>query len=388
MHMSAATPEPDEEAELASPGESAAEPDEWRSALSARISEVRASEAEAEELSKQLAHVKHAFVLVFDVDTEEEAVYIMDVEEQRGVVLAFETKYDAEQYARSLEVLDADGGRLDDGGSEMSVQALDLEVLVVSSREADFRVAMVFDGDLSIGTAGSDEAGVLGADAAGLNLTEAGLLIGETGDEDAQYVTIAVTMVPEDMYAGRSSADFIDPEEDEMYVLVHDAGTADAQYFAIGLVNQSESVACFKTEEVALSFCRALLASGATLPVPRAVMLGELREDVAASESGRKVCIVDSLADLLASQGVEGIDEMDADTDELLDALEAAEGGGGYKISSSFVITDEAGEVVGVIAADCIGADGCSVSKTPAVREMLDRLFQDDAESDGPPGGA
>ena len=95
MHMSAATPEPDEEAELASPGESAAEPDEWRSALSARISELRASEAEAEELSKQLAHVKHAFVLVFDVDTEEEAVYIMDVEEQRGVVLAFETKYDA-----------------------------------------------------------------------------------------------------------------------------------------------------------------------------------------------------------------------------------------------------------------------------------------------------
>ena len=52
-------------------------------------------------------------------------------------------------------MLDADGGRLDDGGSEMSVQALDLEVLVVSSREADFRVAMVFDGDLSIGTAGS-----------------------------------------------------------------------------------------------------------------------------------------------------------------------------------------------------------------------------------------
>ena len=44
--------------------------------------------------------------------------------------------------------------------------------------------------------------------------------------------------------------------------------------------------------------------------------------------------------------------------------------------------------MVGVIAADCIGADGCSVSKTPAVREMLDRLFQDDAESDGPPGGA
>ena len=47
MHMSAATPEPDEEAELASPGESAVEPDEWRSALSARIAQLRASEAEA-----------------------------------------------------------------------------------------------------------------------------------------------------------------------------------------------------------------------------------------------------------------------------------------------------------------------------------------------------
>lgn len=394
MHMGAATPEPDEEAELASPGESAVEPDEWRSALSARIAQLRASEAEAEELSKQLAHIKHAFVLVFDVDTEEEAVYIMDVEEQRGVVLAFETKYDAEQYARSLEVLDVDGGqdggRLDDGSAEMSVQALDLEVLVVSSREADFRVAMVFDGDLSFSTAGSDEAGVVGADGAGLNLTgDAGLLLAETGDEAAQYVTIAVTMVPEDMYAGRSSADFIDPVVDDMYVLVHDAGTADAQYFAIGL-KQSECVACFKTEDVALSFCRALLASGATLPVPRAVMLGELREDVASAESGRKVCIVDSLTDLLASQGVEGIDDIDADADAdaLLDAFEAADGGGGHKVSSSFVITDEAGEVVGVMAADCIGADGCSVSKTPAVREMLDRLFQDDAESDGPRGGA
>ena len=52
-----------------------------------------------------------------------------------------------------------------------------------------------------------------------------------------------------------------------------------------------------------------------------------------------KVCIVDSLADLLASQGVEGIDEMDADTDELLDALEAAEGGGGYKVSPSLLVT-------------------------------------------------
>ena len=399
MHMVAATPEPDEEAEFASPGEwrrssadegstSAAEPDEWRSALSARIAEVRASEAEAEQLSKGLAHIKHAFVLVFDVDTEDEAVYIMDVEQQHGVVLAFETEGDAEEYARSLEALDMDSARVvAHGGSETSVQALDLEVLVVSSREANFRVAMVFDGDLSFSSSSSgsaaDELGVFELDGAGLPFTgEAGLLFTETasGDEDeaAEYVTIAVSMVPEDMYAGRSSADFIDPEVDEMFVLVHDTGTADAQYFSIAL-NQSECVACFKTEGVALSFCRTLLASGATLPVPRAVMLDELREDVGSAESRRKVCIVDSLAELLASHGAEGVDGA-------ADGAGAQHGGSG-KVSSSFVITNESGEVVGGMAGDCIGAGGCSVSKTPAVRDMLDRLFNDDAESDGPEEG-
>ena len=270
--MVAATPEPDEEAEFASPGEwrrssadegstSAVEPDEWRSALSARIAEVRASEAEAEQLRKGLAHIKHAFVLVFDVDTEDEAVYIMDVEQQRGVVLAFETEGDAEEYARSLEALDMDNARVVHGSSETSVQALDLEVLVVSSREANFRVAMVFDGDLSFSSSSSgsaaDELGVFELDGAGLPFTgEAGLLFTETAsgdkDEAAEYVTIAVSMVPEDMYAGRSSADFIDPEVDEMFVLVHDTGTADAQYFSIAL-NQSECVACFKTEGVALT---------------------------------------------------------------------------------------------------------------------------------------
>lgn len=369
---------------------SAVEPDEWSSALSARIAEVRASEVEAEQLSKGLAHISHAFVLVFDVDTEDEAVYIMDVEQQRGVVLAFETRYDAEEYARSLEALDMDNARVVHGSSETSVQALDLEVLVVSSREANFRVAMVFDGDLSFSASSSgsaaDELGAFEPGGTGLPFTgEAGLLFTETasGDEDeaAEYVTIAVSMVPEDMYAGRSSADFIDPEVDEMFVLVHDTGTADAQYFSIAL-NQSECVACFKTEGVALSFCRTLLASGATLPVPRAVMLDELREDVGSADQRRKVCIVDSLAELLASHGAGGIDGIDGGVDGA-DALD----GGEARVPSSFVITDESGEVVGGMAGDCINADGCSVSKTPAVRDMLDRLFNDEAESDGPEEG-
>ena len=152
--MSTAAPEPEDDAEAA--GEDLAfRPEDW-SALSSRISEVKEAEEESAALKQKLSRISHAFVLVFDVDTEDEAVYIMDVEDEQGVVLAFETKSDAEEYARSLEALDMDAARQLQDSVETSVQALDLEVLVVSSREADFRVAMVFDGDLSIRTSGGE----------------------------------------------------------------------------------------------------------------------------------------------------------------------------------------------------------------------------------------
>ena len=218
--------------------ESALQPEEWRSALSARINEVRQAEAEVEQLKRSLAHISSAYVLVFDVDTEDEAVYIMDVEQQRGVVLAFELQHDAEEYARSLEALDLDSARVVHGSSETSVQALDLEVLVVSSREADFRVAMVLDGDLSIHTSAGGAAGCavegLGplssadgpASADELSSTGGlgdfispwdfispgwplfnGMVPGQAADEEPpESVTIAVSMVPEDMYAGRCGA--------------------------------------------------------------------------------------------------------------------------------------------------------------------------------------
>lgn len=162
-----------------------------------------------------------------------------------------------------------------------------------------------------------------------------------------------------------------------MFVLVHDAGTMDAQYFSIA-VNRTDCVACFKNEDTALGFCRALLASGATLPVPRAVMVDDLREDVSSGGAGRDVCLVHSFAEMLAAN--DG-DKVDGDTDG--DGRDGAGAdGASAELQSSFIITDSSGEVVGGMEGGCVSAGGCSVStEAPLVREMLDRLFH--AESDG-----
>ena len=139
----------------------------------------------------------------------------MEVEDDKGVVLAFESREDADTYANSLAVMEAD----DPDYEQASVQALDLEALVVSSHEADFRVAIVFSGDLSV-TPGS------GGDSPSLIMRRGP---GAAGGPPPDAVTIAVTLVPEDMFEGRTSDDFIDPAVDSVWVLVHDAGTADAQ---------------------------------------------------------------------------------------------------------------------------------------------------------------
>ena len=93
-----------------------------------------------EQLQTRLESMDMAWVLVFDADTEEEAVYSMEVDEEEGshVVLAFEDKLEAERYAVSL--------REEAYSSDASVQALDVEALVVTSRDADFRVGIVFKG--------------------------------------------------------------------------------------------------------------------------------------------------------------------------------------------------------------------------------------------------
>ena len=109
----------------------------------------------------------------------------MEVEAGQGVVLAFESNYDAERYARSLRVMEGEA----EDYEEASVQALDLEALVVSSHEAGFGVATVFAGDLQVTSA-----------------AELPYIMRESGVEPPPgAVTIAVTLVPEDMYEGKTS---------------------------------------------------------------------------------------------------------------------------------------------------------------------------------------
>ena len=81
-------------------------------------------------MQQRLVSMEHAWVLVFDADTEDEAVYSMEVDEDGDshVVLAFEDRDEAERYAVSL--------REEAYSGDASVQALDVEALVVTSRES------------------------------------------------------------------------------------------------------------------------------------------------------------------------------------------------------------------------------------------------------------
>ena len=104
-------------------------------ALSERIEAVQ----ESESVQVRLEALPCAWVLVFDADTEDEAVYSMPIgdEESEHLVLAFEDREEAELYALSL----CDGSPLDYAGySVAAVQGLDVEALVVTSRDAEFQV--------------------------------------------------------------------------------------------------------------------------------------------------------------------------------------------------------------------------------------------------------
>ena len=175
-------------------------------------------------MQERLEALPCAWVLVFDADTEEEAVYSMEVEEQSDmhVVLAFEDREEAELYALSLSEADP----LETAGYDgvASVQGLDVEALVVTSRDADFSVGVVFRGDLL--RHGLTD--VTGGAAAPLI----------TGGVDEIYpatprVSVSITMVPDSVFEGRTADDFLDPSEDPVWVLVHDEGTGDADLFSV-----------------------------------------------------------------------------------------------------------------------------------------------------------
>lgn len=202
------------------------------------------------------------------------------LQEDQHVVVAFEDRREAESYAATLgeEIVD---------GSEASVQALDLEALVVSSREADFRVGIVFEGDLKLGPGESTQ----------------GMLITAGGpSRQVNPLTIGLTMVPDQMYADRSTADLLDPNEDEVWVLVHDLGTGDASYFTVS-VNGTDSIVCFQSEEASCKCCTALREKGAPVPEPRAMFLEEILDTLDIDADDLEVCLVDEVLEIFGEEG-------------------------------------------------------------------------------------
>ena len=236
--------------------------------LSSRICALDRTELLGETVRK----LGHAFVLVFDADTVDEGVYVMDVpesgEQQPGgsrheAVVAFETRADAEHFAHALKAIDA--GRV---FRSLSVEGLSIESLVVASRDADMRVAVVF-------------------------ATAAGAPSGK----------ISPTLVPPDLFAGVSSADVLGSADDEVWVLEHDGGTADAQLYSVTL-DGTASVICFKDRVSADTCCRAIAERGEAVPRPTRMVLADvfasMSEELLAGDAD--VCVVDEVEEVFLDE--------------------------------------------------------------------------------------
>lgn len=248
-------------------------------ALASRIQTVR----EADAVQERLEALPCAWVLVFDADTEDEAVYSMELasDPDAHVVLAFEDRTEAEAYALALS-----SDPLEDGYDAVaSVQGLDVEALVVTSRDADFKVGVVFGGDLLSGEVDSrsSSSSSMGG-GSGLSASAPMITGGVASGLGSLYpsspppsVSISITMVPDACFEGRTADDFLDPTEDPVWVLVHDEGTGDAQLFSMAL-NGTASVICFKDEEAADRCSTALRLKGSAQASAHALYLEDLLE--------------------------------------------------------------------------------------------------------------
>jgi len=310
------------------------------SALRDRMISVRANA----EREKRFMALPSAWVIVFDADTEEEAVYSMEIdqghgEEEQHVVLAFEDATDAERYAASL----AD----EPFASPATVQQLDFEALVVTSRDADFHVAVVFRGDLDAlptGEAGSSSLPIL------------------TTGGGGEALSASITMVPDELFSEKSPDDYLDPAEDPIWVLVHDAGTADQQYFSM-VLNGSDSVVCFRDEDAAARCGQALQTTGALRsPSTVSVLLEDLLEGL---DDETDVCLVEEV------------------NEHLLDSSEVADG------APAVIASDEDDVLLGTVGlADA--SRKCSATPTH-VLDTLNKLYNaanSSAVNDDGMGGA
>lgn len=203
----------------------------------------------------------------------------------------------AHTYAASLERAELDE-------EAPGVQALDLESLVVSAREASFRVALVLRGDLlhqdppAAGLPGQSSSSaaeptvqfpplsldfsVVFSSSPALRLAPAcppfitlGGSAGPAPPPPQLPLAVALTVVPDALYADKRALDFLDPLLDAVWVLVHDEGTPDEQLFSLPM-NGTRSVVCFKEEAAALRCVRTIEARGGGSPVARERMLEEV----------------------------------------------------------------------------------------------------------------
>jgi len=324
------------------------------SELARRMSSVRKNE----ELRARLEAMPCAWVLVLDQDTEHEAVYSTTVgEDDERVVIAFEDDADAKNYAEGFQ--DKLLSESVEPATSVTLQALDLEALVVSSREADFRVAVVFKGDVysqneedtddEVGTGiDAHEESVDGSvgrsvarifsDSGGMEQLSLDADLDDDGDDvddddddddfeeyfeftlggelplitsglrdidaDAGSWRVAYTVLPDEMFADKTSADFLDPMVDSVWVLVLDASTGDEQFYTLA-INGTDSLVCFKSEAAAHR-CRDVVAQrGGPVATPRAVLLEDLlfAVDEMDTDDATEICLIDELVDLLSDAG-------------------------------------------------------------------------------------
>lgn len=186
--------------------------------LSSRITEVQQSDA----LRARLASMRSAFILIYDVDTDDEQLFttsITDGDVNTVIIPAFEDRMQAEQFASAMLVDD------DDYVSDeafISVLRVDLEDLAITSSSIrDVHVAV--------------------------QLTE------DDGDRDSDHT---FQLVPEGTFPEVDSCNLAEDdrkqEQDEdaadelLWVLVHDMGTADALVHTVVQEQGSVTVLCFE----------------------------------------------------------------------------------------------------------------------------------------------
>jgi len=186
-------------------------------------------------------------------------------------------------------------------------------------------------------------------------------------EKRSRRVNVSITMIPETCFEGKTSQDFLDPSEDPVWVLVHDAGTGDAQFFSM-TVNGTVSVVCFKDESAAERCGAALRNKGATTPpAPRSLYLEDLMESLGEDDTV-EVCLVDEVIETVIDE-----DDDSGTTDGLLNSG-----------LPHVVATDQEDSVIGSVPSDASGAQQSSAIPQ-SVRAMLDRLYDDDTADFLPP---